>query len=149
MEEAIQISKRPKVGIGVLVIKNDQLLLGERIYSHGSGTWCPPGGHLEYGESPVDCAIRELKEETGLIAKKIVSGPWTNDFFQAEGKHYLSVYMFVKSFEGEPRANEPEKISCWRWFNFDALPQPLFLSLRNLLDTNSLSSLSSRYLSQK
>ncbi|MCH9633559.1 MAG: RNA pyrophosphohydrolase [Chlamydiae bacterium] len=146
MEDTILVSKRPKVGVGVLVIQNGQLLLGERIYAHGSGTWCPPGGHLEYGESPIDCAVRELEEETGLVATEIVSGPWTNDFFQAEEKHYLSVYMFVKSFEGEPRVKEPEKISCWRWFDFDALPQPLFLSLHNLLDTNPLDSLSSHYL---
>ncbi|MCZ2830539.1 NUDIX domain-containing protein [Modestobacter sp. VKM Ac-2986] len=31
------------------------------------GTWCLPGGHLEPGESPVACAVRELEEEMGLV----------------------------------------------------------------------------------
>lgn len=30
------------------------------------GTWCLPGGHLEPAERPVDCAVRELREEMGL-----------------------------------------------------------------------------------
>jgi 8-oxo-dGTP diphosphatase len=119
-------------------VREGQLLLGERIHSHGTGTWSPPGGHLEYGESPKECAIRELREETGLIATEVVPGPWTNDFFEAEGKHYISVFMFVKGFEGVPQVTEPEKCARWCWFDFDALPQPLFLPLHNLLKESSL-----------
>jgi len=146
MENTTVISKRPNVGIGVLVVQNGQLLLGQRIHSHGSGTWCPPGGHLEFGESPADCAARELKEETGLIATEIVPGPWVNDFFESEDRHYLTVFMFVKSFEGVPEVTEPEKCSCWNWFDFDALPRPLFLSIDHLLQENSLRSLSLHFL---
>lgn len=140
--------KIPRVGIGVLVIQNGQLLLGERIHSHGSGTWCPPGGHLEFGETPAECAYRELKEETGLIATEIVAGPWSNDYFKAEEKHYLTVFMFVKSFHGVPSVTEPDKCARWCWFDFEAIPQPLFLSLHNLLQTHSLMSLSSKFLGQ-
>ncbi|SCA63571.1 Nudix hydrolase 1 [Chlamydiales bacterium SCGC AG-110-P3] len=146
MENTVLISKRPKVGIGVLVVRDGQLLLGERIYAHGSGTWCPPGGHLEFGESPSECAARELEEETGLIATDIVSGPWTNDFFEVEEKHYVTLFMFVRDFRGTPKVTEPEKCSSWRWFDFDDLPHPLFLSLSHLLETSPLESLTSNYL---
>ena len=56
----------PRVGIGVLIFKEQKILLGKRIMSHGSGTWSPPGGHLEFRESFEECAIREVNEETGL-----------------------------------------------------------------------------------
>ena len=57
---------RPKVGIGVLVFNDlNQLLLGRRTSAHGEGEFGPPGGHLEFGESFEDCAIREVKEEAG------------------------------------------------------------------------------------
>lgn len=133
--------KVPRVGIGVLVIHNNQLLLGKRIHSHGLGTWCPPGGHLEFGETPTECAIRELREETGLSALEVVEGPWSNDYFEKEEKHYLTVFMLVKSFEGKLIVAEPDKCSQWEWFDLNALPAPLFLSLHHLLEKSSLKSL--------
>ncbi|MEO7108781.1 MAG: NUDIX domain-containing protein [Rhodoferax sp.] len=40
------------VGIGVIIVRHGLVLLGQRIGSHGAGTWALPGGHLEFG----DCA---------------------------------------------------------------------------------------------
>ncbi len=54
--------ERPKVGVGVIVVKEGKVLLLQRKNSHGSGTWCFPGGHLEYGESLEECAKREVLE---------------------------------------------------------------------------------------
>ena len=57
---------RPKIGIGVIVIRDGKILLGERLSNHGAGTYEIPGGHLEFGETFEDAAIREVREETGL-----------------------------------------------------------------------------------
>jgi NUDIX domain len=46
-----------------------------------------PVGHLEYGEHPVACGRRELLEETGLVARTLVPGPYTSDLFDVEGRH--------------------------------------------------------------
>jgi 8-oxo-dGTP diphosphatase len=57
---------RPKVGVGVMVLKNGKVLIGKRKGAHGAGEWAWPGGHLEYMESFEDCARREVMEETGI-----------------------------------------------------------------------------------
>ena len=61
------VSRRPQVGVGVLITKDDLVLLMKRQNSHGDGTWAPPGGHLEYGETPEECAMRETQEETARV----------------------------------------------------------------------------------
>ena len=50
----MQDRKHPRVGIGVIALNNQgKILLGKRKNAHGDGDWAPPGGHLEFGESPV------------------------------------------------------------------------------------------------
>ncbi len=132
---------RPKVGVGVLVIDKGRILLGERLGSHGEGTWSPPGGHLEFGESPEECAARELQEEAGLVATEIVVQHWSNDIFHEEKKHYITLFAIVKGFEGRVELREPEKCRGWHWFPVGELPQPLFLPLSNFTKTHGLSSL--------
>jgi len=63
--------QRPLIGIGVIIIRAGKILLGKRRNTHGAGSWCCPGGHLEYGESFESCARLEVKEETGLEIENI------------------------------------------------------------------------------
>lgn len=130
-----------QIGIGVgLYLLNDkhQLLLGLRKSKHGEGTWCPPGGHLEYSESFEDAAIRETREETGLIAQKndIIIGGVTNDFFEESGKHYVTIHLVSTVFSGKPEVMEPEKCSLWRWFDLNNLPENIFLPVAHFLAQN-------------
>jgi 8-oxo-dGTP diphosphatase len=128
------MSERPKVGVGVLIRKNGKVLLGKRKNAHGAGDWCPPGGHLEYGESFEECAKREVKEETGLTIQNIRFGAVMNDIFEKEQKHYVTINMIAEAVDGEEvRLMEPDKFERWEWFSWDQLPEPLFLSDRNLL----------------
>ena len=56
-----------RVGVGIYIFNQEhQVLLGQRKSVHGYGCWCPPGGHLEFGETNEQAAIREVKEETNL-----------------------------------------------------------------------------------
>lgn len=126
--------KRPLVGIGVLVRDGSRLLLMKRQNSHGSGTWSSPGGHLEYGESFETCAIRETFEETGVIIANPRFLTITNDVFEAEGKHYITVWMESSEITGEPKVNSEREMSAVEWFPLDALPEPLFLPLKHFLN---------------
>lgn len=125
---------QPRVGIGVFVIKDGKFLMGHRKGSHGSGTWATPGGHMEYGESFEQTAIREVLEETGLVINNVRFGAVTNDIFKDESKHYVTIWVLSDWVSGEPTLNEPDKFIDQKWIDIDAIPRPLFLSWEALLE---------------
>jgi 8-oxo-dGTP diphosphatase len=132
-----------RVGVAVILRRGDRVLMGLRKGSHGAGTWSFPGGHLEPGETVFECASRELREETGIDVepRRFRKSTYTNDVFQAEGKHYVTVYVegWRPPWPGdpaldptpEPKILEPEKCAEWRWQG--SPPSPLFLPIENLL----------------
>ncbi len=115
------------------MIKDNQVLLMQRKHSHGDGTWSTSGGHLEYGESFDACAVREVQEETGVTITDVAFRAITNDVFEEESKHYITIWMEGKYVSGEPTIHAPQEMSAVGWFSWDALPEPLFLPLENLL----------------
>ena len=131
------MADRPRVGVGVIVTRGDQVLLIERKGVHGQGTWSTPGGHLEYGESPEACAVRETMEETGVTIANVRALGFTNDVFEASGLHYITLWMTGEYESGEATVAAPYEVSTVGWFAWDALPQPLFLPLRQLLQGKS------------
>lgn len=124
--------KKPRIGVGVVVTRDGKILLGKRKGSHGAGQWSTAGGHLEFGEGIEECAKRELEEETGLLALSLKPGPWTENVMDSD-KHYITFFVFVSSFEGEPLLLEQEKCEGWHWFSWDELPSPLFASVSSLV----------------
>lgn len=128
----VLVMKYPRIGVGVLVIDKGRVLLGKRKGSHGAGTWSAPGGHLEFGESIEDCARREVREETGLEITDIRFGPFTNNIFTAEQKHYVTIFVLASPAAGELKNIEPDKCEGWEWFESTQLPEPLFPPLASL-----------------
>ena len=126
----------PRVGVGVILIKGNKVLLGKRRNAHGDGTWSFGGGHLELNEELAECAKREVKEEAGLEIKNIRFGAITNDIFEKERKHYITIFMIADYVKGEPKTMEPDKLERWAWFEWSNLPKPLFLPIENLLKQN-------------
>jgi len=127
------VNKEVRVGVAAVILREGHILLGERIGSHGANTWATPGGHLELGESIEECAERETLEETGLTVGSFKKLAFTNDVFEKEGKHYVTLFVVASCLTGEPQVTEPNKCKQWQWFELDKLPEPLFLPLTNLL----------------
>jgi len=125
--------ERPKIGIGIIVVRDGKILLGERLASHGAGTHGLPGGHLEFGETFEETAVREVTEETGLkniTIKGLVSVG--NDI--GYDKHYVALGILAESTEGEPVVTEPEKCSGWQWYDPHHLPENIFLPSKKVID---------------
>ena len=130
------MNPEPRVGVAIIVTKENQVLLMKRKGIHGQGTWSTPGGHLEFGETPEQCAAREAKEEVGLDVIDIRFRAVTNDIFEETGKHYITIWMEGNTISNDPMIAENE-VAEIGWFAWDSLPEPLFLSLENLLKENS------------
>lgn len=126
----------PRVGTAIIIIKDNQVLLMKRKGPHGNGTWSTPGGHLDFGETLEGCAAREAKEEVGVDVVDIRFRAVTNDIFEETGKHYVTVWLEGIPV-GEPFIAAEREVEDLGWFDWDALPQPLFLPLENLVKENS------------
>jgi 8-oxo-dGTP diphosphatase len=121
-----------KVGAGVVILREGKTLLAKRKGSHGAGSWGSLGGHVEFGETPVDAVKREAREELGIEIDNIRFVSCTN--LLKEGKHYLDVSFVADLVSGEPRICEPDRIEALEWFAVEELPEPLFEPVRIALD---------------
>ena len=117
----------PRVGVGPFILRDAKVLLGKRKGSHGAGEWSVPGGHLEWFEDVETASRREIKEETGLTDLQFIKKlGYSENFFHAENKHYITVYTVLWLKSGEPILIEPNKCEGWEWFDLNKLPNPLF-----------------------
>ncbi|MCC6013871.1 MAG: NUDIX hydrolase [Candidatus Verstraetearchaeota archaeon] len=93
-----KISKREIVvhrgAVAILALDNDNNIILIRQYRHAAGKfmWEIPAGTLEEGEDPLECAKRELLEETGYIANKIEK---LIQFYVAVGYCTEIIHLFI------------------------------------------------------
>ncbi len=130
-------TQRPKVGVLILIEKNGKVLLEKRKGSHSAGTWAPPGGHIEFGETFEQTAKREALEEIGVRITDAAVVGITNDFFEKEQLHYITVVIAAVT-KDTPKILEPDKCSNLSWFSWKKLPTPLFLPMENFLEQSYL-----------
>jgi ADP-ribose pyrophosphatase YjhB (NUDIX family) len=60
--------RNPVPAAGVILVERRKVLMVKRRFDPRAGAWCLPAGFMESGETPTRCAVRELREETGLRA---------------------------------------------------------------------------------
>jgi len=93
-----------KLATLLYVMIDDKTLMlyrNKRKKDYHEGKWNGLGGKFELGESPEECAIRELEEESGLIAKNLIlKGHLTFPMFDGVDDWYVFVFI-VDKFEGE------------------------------------------------
>ena len=108
---------KPVCGVGVVCLKDDQVLLVKRAKPPITWQWSIPGGGQELGETTREAALRELKEETGVDAELIglidVIDTVRED---EEGRiqfHYTLVDFAAIWTSGEPVADDDVSDAQW------------------------------------
>ncbi len=109
----------PRVGIGIVLLRGDEVLLVRRAKPPGEGRWSLPGGAQELGETAEACARRELLEETGLQAGPVHMVAHADSIHRdAEGRvqYHYTILDFAAHYEGGELA-PGDDVSEAAWVN--------------------------------
>lgn len=118
----------PKVAVAVVVSRGGRVLLGRRGQGLRQGLWSFPAGFVDRGEQLERAAVREVREETGLIVRL---GPLLLLRSEDGDPVVLAVYV-AEAVEGEPTPGD--ELTELGWFGRDDAPELAFGHDREVLD---------------
>lgn len=116
-----KVYKNPTPTVDIIIEYNGGIVLIER--KHEPFGWAIPGGHVDYGESLEEAAVREAKEETSMDVKLVKQFYTYSDPKRDPRGHKIST-VFIAKAEGKPKAKSDAKNIGL--FTKDNLPELVF-----------------------
>jgi mutator protein MutT len=114
----------PLVGVGAVIIEDSRILLVKRAHPPLQAHWSIPGGVLEVGELVRQAAVREAREETGLMVEPgDLLGVYDRILRNPEQRvqyHYVLIDFLCRRVGGEMQA--ADDAAEVRWFTREELP---------------------------
>lgn len=120
----------------IVLKKGNQILLVRRQNTgFADGKLCPPVGHVEEGESFTQAAIREAKEEVGVvIAPDDVKPFHIKCQRHSDGHSGIAVFFLVERWHGEPKNCEIDKCGEVKWADLNDLPDDLLPYIKTCVE---------------
>ena len=114
---------------GAVIFDGDKVLVIQQVKGH----WGFPKGHVEDGETEVETAISEIKEETNLDVQIDETHRYVEHYSPEEGIEKDVVFFVAKKIGGEIIVQE-EEVKCTEWLlPKDAMEKLTFESSKNIL----------------
>lgn len=114
----------PFIGVGAVIVQDGRVLLIRRGQPPLLGEWSLPGGVLECGETLREAAVREAREETGLVVETVdMLGVYERVMRSDDGRvryHYVLIDFLCRPVAGDLKAGSDA--ADVRWFMRDQLP---------------------------
>lgn len=114
----------PFIGVGAVIVQDERVLLIRRGQPPLLGEWSLPGGVLECGETLREAAVREAREETGLVVETVdMLGVYERVIRSDDGRvryHYVLIDFLCRPVAGDLKAGSDA--ADVRWFMRDQLP---------------------------
>jgi len=99
-----------------------RVLLSRRAHDPAAGKWDMPGGFLEEGEDPLDCVMRELREEAGIgLTDPQLLGIWI-DRYEYKRRLVATLNLYYSARIGEGTPEPADDVAELRWFAPDDVP---------------------------
>jgi len=107
----------PMVGIGIILLRGEEVLLIKRGRPPAAGAWSLPGGGQELGETAEAAARRELLEETGLTAGALTLIAHVDSIHRDKAgriQYHYTILDFAALYEsGDARAGDDVTALAW------------------------------------
>jgi 8-oxo-dGTP diphosphatase len=116
--------RKPSVTADGIVLKGNKILLIRRGKDPFKGAYALPGGFMEYGEKAEHCAMREVREETGIDTETVgLVGVYSDPDRDPRG-HFVTAVYHMKPIGGRLRAGDDAQAA--EWVPLDDLPEFAF-----------------------
>ncbi|NNN13110.1 MAG: NUDIX domain-containing protein [Acidimicrobiaceae bacterium] len=110
------------IAVAAIAVCEGHILMVQRGRGVGIGTWAPPGGKLEAGETLEEAVERELLEETGVTARATSPAGWVE--VHNGVNRYLIIDYFVELDDATIQGNVPvagDDAKDARWFAVESV----------------------------
>ena len=126
-----------KLASYVMLIKDGKILLGRRFNTgYEDGNYGLPSGHIEEGESPEDCAVRETEEEIGI---KVDDLEFVTVIYNTLGNwgYYVDFFFITDKYQGVIKNLEQDKCDDLSWFPLNELPKNIVPEVKMAIENYS------------